>query len=144
MCLDKMCKIISVSVLLVLLAACTTTSGPVVIRYTRSVVDTSNEATVAIAQPVVPEKQQSSIPLIERLAVQSNQALNDKEYNNAINLAERGLRINRKESRFYLVLSKAYRWLENQKQSVYFAKQGLRYTQKQHSIYSELKRLSQQ
>ena len=93
---------------------------------------------IAIAQPVVPDRRLKSIPLIEQLVGQSSQALSDQRYTQAINLAERGLRIDRKEARFYLVLARSYRGLNNNKQSVYFAKQGLRYASKNTSEYASL------
>ena len=129
------------------LSACSTATGPVVIRDSQSapIVDGSDaealEKTIAIAQPVVPDKQTQFIPLVEKLVKQSNGALSYQRYDKAINLAERGLRIDRKDPRFYLVLARAYRALNHKKQSVYFAKQGLRYTVKNSREQALLKRL---
>ncbi len=135
-----------------ILSACSSTGGPVIIRDSQEPVF-SDPATgeeragetqqqVVIAQPVVPDRQQATVPLIERLVVQANQQIANRNYDQAINLSERGLRINRKESRLYLTLAKAYSGLSNKQQSVYFAKQGLRYASKDGDVFTQLKRLS--
>ncbi len=136
----------------VILSACSSTGGPVVIRDSQessfpTPTPTVEERTdenpqVVIAQPVVPDRQQKTLPLVEKLVAQANQQIANRNYDQAINLSERGLRINRKESRLYLALAKAYRGLSNKQQSVYFAKQGLRYAPKDSDVFTQLKRMS--
>lgn len=146
-----------VSAFILIAAGCVSTTGPVTIRESVSSLsaevlqDSSNgdrsslEQKIALTQPVVPDSQtQSSIPLVERLVEQSNTALRVKNYSAAINLAEQGLRIDRKEVRLYLVLAEAYQGLQNKQQSRHFANQGLRYTQnKQGNTYALLRSLAQ-
>jgi tetratricopeptide (TPR) repeat protein len=125
-------------------SACTSTRGPVTIRETgappliESTTDSGAKPQVAIVQPVVPDKQKSLLPLVESRVVQANNELQRKRYEQAINLAEQGLRIDRKEPRLYLVLAQAYQSLANKQQAVYFAKQGLRYAQKNTPVFDKL------
>lgn len=139
----------SLATLLIILTACTSTSGPVVIRessppiFDQKQSDSTGSETAAVAvQPVTPDKPINRMPVIEKLLTQSNAEIENKNYDKAIGLAERGLRINRKEPRLYLALSKAYRGEGNRQQSVYFAKQGLRYSEKGSEVSQVLKQLS--
>jgi len=91
-----------------------------------------------IVQPVAPSKYVPNSPLKIKLIQQSEKRLSTKDYSTAISLAERGLRVDRKEPRFYQVLAGAYNALGNRKQSVYFARQGLRYAPKGSDVYREL------
>jgi len=141
-------KIVTVS-LLFIVAGCSSTSGPVIIREsstpaitTKDVGSVDAESRPATAQPVAPNRTKKIIPVVEKLISQSNRELINKQYEQAINFAERGLRIDRKEPRLYLVLSKAYKRDGNRQQSIYFAKQGLRYAEKNNSDYQELSALS--
>jgi predicted Zn-dependent protease len=90
----------------------------------------------------VPEKTSAlmATPLKNKLMVQSEKKLIDDDPRAAIVLAERGLRVDRKEPRFYQVLASAYNALANPSQSVYFAKQGLRYAKKGSEVHQSLSR----
>jgi Flp pilus assembly protein TadD len=141
-------KIVTVMLLLVV-AACSSTTGPVVIRESSSHVMTSKDdgsvgvdSKSARLQPVAPNRTLATIPVVEKLIVQSNFEARNKNYEQAINLAERGLRINRKEPRLYLALSKACKGGGNRQQSVYFARQGLRYAKRGSDVYRSLTALS--
>ena len=136
----------------VLLASCAPTTGPVAIRNSDSapapiygaaksgVAANSQEQTeVASLSPVRPDAQKTAVPIVGRLVAQANRQVGAAEYKKAINTAERGLRINRKEPRLYLALAKAYRGLSNARQSSYFASQGLRYAQKGGEVFFQLK-----
>lgn len=137
-----------------ILASCSTTTGPVTIRESANVDDASQNSganinsnrvedrDVALVKPVRPDAEKPIVPIIERLVEQANQQYKASNYNKAINIAERGLRINRKEPRFYLTLTKAHKSLNNDQQSIYFAKQGLRYAKKDSSVFFELKKMS--
>jgi Flp pilus assembly protein TadD len=153
------------ALLVLILTGCVSTSGPVTIRDS-SVNSSTNSSTtvstapetqqqndnlilkseqkesVALAQPVSPNQRQTSIPLLDKLVEQANSAFNQQNYQQSINVAERGLRINRKDPRFYLALSKAYKALANKAQSVHFARQGLRYVASESPVKIELQNLT--
>jgi hypothetical protein len=128
------------------LSACSTNTGPVVIRESGSVSHapvTSPEAAPSIVSPVAPVQRKTEptlvdSPLKSKLLIQSEQRLQDDEPKAAIVLAERGLRIDRKEPKFYEVLASAYAALANKAQSMYFAKQGLRYASAGSDVYRSL------
>ena len=142
----------------IVLSGCTTTTGPVVIRDAGdlpkrpSVSDSSttqsgsthkaggSDTSPAVVQPVSPTSQSASStsPLKKKLLQQSQQKISEQDAQGAIVLAERGLRIDRKEPHFYHVLAEAYDLLANKTQSVYFAKQGLRYAPTGSDIYRAL------
>lgn len=127
------------------LLACSSPTGPVNIRDTNpsSQLNDNEGLNIARLQPVVPDKQeQSSIPIVKQFIDRANDALASGQADRAIEFAERGLRIDRKESRLYLVLAEAYRSKANNKQSRYFAKQGLRYAKRSGSTYRKLLHLS--
>jgi hypothetical protein len=136
------------SLLISFLTACVSHTGPVVIRdadVNNSVPAGSAEPAdkrQPIVRPVAPKKSNASTasPLKNKLIAQSEQKLIDDDPKAAIVLAERGLRVDRKEPRFYQVLASAYNTLANPLQSVYFAKQGLRYAQKGSEVYQSLSR----
>ncbi|MGH1486838.1 MAG: hypothetical protein ACRBCI_11500 [Cellvibrionaceae bacterium] len=158
--MNKINQHLLISLFITIITGCASTTGPVTVResapasatqtqslpdYSSSNEQENSQQKIALAQPVVPDSQQkNTIPLVERLVTQSNNALNLKNYSSAINLAERGLRIDRKEARLYLALAEGYQGLQNKKQSVYFAKQGLRYaSNKEGNTYKQLRLLSQ-
>lgn len=129
---------------LIVLSACSTTTstGPVSIRDVKPPVTPKathdDVVTPPSVEPVAPTKAAISSPLKQKLIKQSQQQLNNQNFSSAIALAERGLRIDRKEPRFYLVLSSAYHRSGNKSQSVYFAQQGLRYARKNSATYNAL------
>ena len=86
----------------------------------------------------------STIPLSSELKKQSEKSLQYEQWNQAILLAERGLRIDRKEAFFYWVLAKAYQQLFKTQQSIEFARQGLRYVSNNEWLKSQLMSLSNQ
>jgi hypothetical protein len=101
----------------------------------------TSQESIAFVNPVAPDVKTTTAPIIDRLAEQALRQYKDNDYKKAINTAERGLRINRKEARFYLTLTKAYRSLNNNKQAIFFAQQGLRYAQKNSPVFFELKKM---
>jgi Tfp pilus assembly protein PilF len=136
------------SLLISFLTACVSNTGPVVIRDAGAVSSTPAgsagpaEKRQSVVRPVAPEKLNGSTasPLKTKLIAQSEKKLIDNDPKAAIILAERGLRIDRKEPRFYQVLASAYDALSNPSQSVYFAKQGLRYAKNGSEVYQSLSR----
>lgn len=100
----------------------------------------NNEESVAILEPQKPIS--SPPPLVERLVSKARAQLNEQAYQQAITTAERGLRVERKEPRFYWLLSQAYIGLNNREQATLFAKQGLRYAPKNSGIYFDLQSLA--
>lgn len=135
-----------------LLQACSST-GPVTIRESAPTqassppveVPQNNQtppAPVAMVQPVMPKQSQHHVPLLQSLTTQTDQALKQASYTQAINLAERALRIDRRDAYFYYALATAYKALGNSNQSVYFANQGLRYVKKDTPLLSDLNALA--
>ncbi|MEO0443828.1 MAG: hypothetical protein AAFZ92_08840 [Pseudomonadota bacterium] len=128
--------------------SCASTTGPVVIRDSSPSLKDSTRTTdgnaVAVAQPVIPAKQSPQPPLLESIIQQANEVLALGDTNKSIALAEKGLRIDRKQPRLYLVLAKAYLEKNNQQQSRFFAQQGLRYRSVDKMIESELRQLARQ
>jgi tetratricopeptide (TPR) repeat protein len=136
------------------LAACSSTIGPVTIRESANVdAEPENNTqninsnkddgiSVALVKPVNPDALTSRVPIVEMLVQQANLQYKANNYNKTINIAERGLRIDRKEPRFYLALTKAYKSLNNAQQAIYFARQGLRYAKQNSPVFFELKRMS--
>lgn len=127
------------SICLVLLSACSSTSTAVSVRDIDTIpetpmvnerADTPTHPTQAKSMPIYQERAPQALPIVERIFNQADAALQARQWQQAIALAEKGLRIERKEPRFYWVLASAYSQLSNKKQSQNFARQGLRYTSK--------------
>lgn len=141
------------------LSACATSPGEVNIRDVttpslepgqgNSTVDIKNdtdvlkkeavpEANKAKVQPVYPEDNRVASPLARKLLAESQQQLASRRPKEAIVTAEKGLRIDRKEPKFYEVLAASYSQLGDKKQAAYFAQQGLRYVKKESAEYRSL------
>ena len=99
-----------------------------------------------LSNPVAPTTNSAltTIPLSSELKKQSEKSLQYKQWNQAILLAERGLRIDRKEPFFYWVLARAYQQLFEIQQSIEFARQGLRYVYSDGWLKTQLMSLSNQ
>ena len=125
-----------------IIIGCSSATGPVNIRdvATPPIATTADGEQVAVVQPVIPEVKVLRVPLVEKLIDQSNQSLDNDRFDQAIDLAEQGLRVDRKEPRLYLVLAKTYTAKGNRQQANYFAQQGLRYVGKRQAIYKQLKK----
>ncbi len=121
------------------LVACSATNAPVVIR--------DADSPEVIKSPVQEAKKDNKVALVSPLKLQlldqSQQKYQQGDLEIAITLAERGLRLDRKEPVFYQVLSQAYEQLGDKTQSQRFAKQGLRYAQQGSRVYQLLLSLSQ-
>lgn len=129
---------------LVLLSACTSTSTAVNVRDIDTIppAPVANERVDAPTQaksvPIYQEATPQTLPIVERLFQQADAALQARNWQQAIALAEKGLRIERKEPRYYWVLATAYAQLSDKKQSQNFARQGLRYTSKDSRLARQL------
>lgn len=73
---------------------------------------------------------------------QARQAYEQGEYNAAIAIAERGLRIDRREPELYLLLAQSYLQLARPDQARQFAQQGLRYSPPDSHLYQALEAVS--
>ena len=154
-------KKIIVTLMAVLLSACASSPKEVVIRDVagsssiaainhaeidgqakkQSVIeDVSRESTPVAIQPVYSASARQHSPLQKKLLVSAKKELVDNNPREAIVLAEKGLRVDRKDSQFYIILADAYERMGDKQQSMYFAQQGLRYAQKDSREYSELTR----
>jgi Flp pilus assembly protein TadD len=164
--------VVTVILMLLLLAACSTSPQEVVIRdvsdsnrtaTTRvdAGVKSSSKKTVGIdssgqnragdvnrepvtneVQPVYSASARQKSPLQKKLLTSAQKKLSANEPQAAIVLAEKGLRIDRKDPQFYILLARAYEQLGDKQQSSYFARQGLRYVRKGSEEYQVLKRLA--
>ncbi|MFT7223213.1 MAG: hypothetical protein ACI82Z_000746 [Cellvibrionaceae bacterium] len=127
-----------------LLSACSSTMGPVSVSD-REILPVQTQGpsrdslVIAKVLPVVPDKEGKTLPLVEKLIDQANSALGGQQLNRAIEIAERGLRVDRKEDRLYLVLAQAYGLQNNLRQARHFAQQGLRYAEPNSDVYQKLK-----
>ena len=118
--------------------ACTSTSS-VVVRD----IDAVEQKVPTISEPqkqtpVYQERATPTLPIVERLFSQADAALKAAQWQQAIATAEKGLRIERKDPRFYWVLASAYLELADKKQSQDFARQGLRYADKNSPLARQL------
>lgn len=107
----------------------------------------SSQPDAVTVQPVSPAAKtvSSASPLKNKLIQQSQQQLAQNNLEGAkaaIVLAERGLRIDRKEPAFYEVLALAYDQMGVPQQSRYFAQQGVRYASKGSAVYRSLTALA--
>ena len=150
----KMTTIIKLSLLtlsVVVLSACVSTSKSVAVRDIDELKTTPPQLQEPTKQeptkqettkqaPVYQERTPRVLPIVERLFDQADAALNNSQWEQAIALAEKGLRIERKDPRFYWVLATAYAQLSNKKQSQSFAKQGLRFAPKNSDLARQLSR----
>lgn len=131
------------AIFMVFLTACVSTSNSVAVRDIEAVESVESQQIPikpkSIKQaPVYQERAPRNLPIVERLFTQADAALQARQWEQAIVFAEKGLRIERKEPRFYWVLAFAYEQLSNKKQSQSFARQGLRYTDKNSSLARRL------
>lgn len=69
-------------------------------------------------------------------------AFNRQEWEQAIQLSERGLRMQRQYAPFYWLLAESYHAKGNQQQAQSFARQGMNYAQKESTLHKRLSRLS--
>lgn len=144
-----MLKILSVSVVLMLLAACSSTppvkEAEVVEAQeqqpqAQSVEpQTSPSQDEASASPqVAPDRTQA----VDELLTQARLQYRYGEYQYAVRTAERGLRIDRSHSEWYLILSESYLKLGSRGNAKQFARQGLRYSNPVGRHYQRLKQIS--
>ena len=94
--------------------------------------------------PSIVQPDPAPLPLNDNLKQQAEQSLQQQRWQQAILVAERGLRINRKDPFFYWVLSTAYRQLSEIQKSIDFARQGLRYIVDDKVLKRELTSLATQ
>ncbi len=74
------------------------------------------------------------------LLADADARLQQHDWPAVINIAEQGLRIDRREARWYLLLAESYHGMNQPAQSKLFASQGLRYCQG--GVCSQLQRLA--
>lgn len=161
----KKCHRFLVAVVVVLLAACASSPNEVIVRdaagtipspspVKESVTSSSSHAQnksaanaektlsgngVSIAGSV---DEREISPLQQKLRLSAQKRLAAGESEEAILLAEKGLRIDRRDTQFYVVLARAYQQLNDASQSAYFAQQGLRYAKKGSEDYKVLNQLA--
>lgn len=161
LCVRQQLGFIALISFIALLAACASSPNEVVIRDATGAIpspdktpasdsekapkETSlqSDQQISTATAVIQNKQEQAVsPLQQRLRLSAQQRLAAGDLQEAIVLAEKGLRIDRKDAQFYLVLARAYQQLNDKSQSSYFAQQGLRYAKKESQTYRELTRLA--
>lgn len=91
----------------------------------------------------VPEEppKASSTAAVVALIGQARRAYEQGQYQNSIAQAERGLRIDRREAEFYLLLAQSYQRLGREDRARQFARQGLRYAPPDSPNHRALQRL---
>ena len=119
-------------VLSLLLSACTATQQPTATMP-------SSQTTNTEVVPAVQGRQRSQA--LVRIIESGAQALRAGECQQAINIAERGQRIDRYAPELYLTLAQGYQCLGQQEQSASFARLGLRYAEEGSAAQSQLKAL---
>ncbi|GLS27871.1 hypothetical protein GCM10007877_35900 [Marinibactrum halimedae] len=112
-------------------------------RQTQSESNTSVQD--AYERPTAPPVEQPSVApsvapkgAVKSLYDRARHAQSESRWSDAIALAERGLRINRKQSELYLILSESYLAQGNEDQARAFAEQGMRYTEKRSAVGTRL------
>lgn len=71
--------------------------------------------------------QDTSVAIEQQFLLAANQAQQQQNWSGAIEQAERGLRVNRRQPELYLILAQSYWQLGKQSLASQFARQGLRY-----------------
>lgn len=79
--------------------------------------------------------------VIDELRQQGNERLKQAQWREAIVIAERGLRVDRREAGFYWLLAQAYQGLDELGVAAAFAQQGLRYAPRSSGLYRDLQAL---
>ncbi|BFM05731.1 tetratricopeptide repeat protein [Halioxenophilus aromaticivorans] len=69
----------------------------------------------------------TAVPIEQQFIIAANQAQAQQDWSTAIEQAERGLRVNRRQPELYLILAQSYWQLGESAQASQFARQGLRY-----------------
>jgi len=95
------------------------------------------------SDPATEQTQDSGTAAVISLVEQSRLAYEHGDYNSAIQSAERGLRIDRREPEFYLVLAQSYLELAQPAQAEQFARQGLRHSLPDSHLYQALEEVKQ-
>lgn len=91
------------------------------------IVQESDPEEVVISRPQPSTPQAAPVQALGRMLQDSRAQLNARNWQAAIVIAERGLRIDRREPEFYLLLAKSYWALAERDRARQFARQGLRY-----------------
>jgi len=90
------------------------------------------------SEPAEEQAQDPGTAAVISLVEQSRLAYEHGDYNSAIQSAERGLRIDRREPELYLVLAQSYLALARPAQAEQFAQQGLRHSLPDSRLYQAL------
>lgn len=94
--------------------------------------------------PATDQEQDPGTAAVISLIEQSRLAYEHGDYNSAIQSAERGLRIDRREPELYLVLAQSYLELARPAQAEQFAQQGLRHSLPDSRLYQALEDVKRQ
>lgn len=149
-----MLKVIFAGVLLALLASCASSPSAPEVEVVeaqgadiRSMQGQSGESQAPLPQDEAPEDvSPASAPdrthAIDELLTQARLQYRYGEYQYAVRTAERGLRIDRSQSEWYLILSESYLKLGSAGNAKQFARQGLRYSNPVGQHYQRLKQIS--
>lgn len=100
----------------------------------------TNSRTVSEKTAPAPPKTQRS-PALIRLIESAERALSEGECQQAIDIAERGQRIDRYAPELYLILAHGYRCLGQHQQAASFARLGLRYADLGSATHAQLQAL---
>lgn len=142
---------ITLAVLTLVMAGCSSTSTvnstnapaqpkPAVVEVEDSSSDTAPPAAVPSTQPTTQAPSRNNA--VSELLTQARLQYRYSQFNEAVRTAERGLRIERGESEWYLILAESYLQLGSPGNAQQFARQGLRYSNPVGSHYQRLKEIS--
>lgn len=143
-----MLNIVCLGFLLLLLASCASApptadievvdAGAVENQPAEVPLETQTEAPVAAPAQPAPDRSYA----VDELLTQARLQYRYGQYQYAVRTAERGLRIDRAQSEWYLILSQSYLKLGSPGNAQQFARQGLRYSSPVGQHYQRLKQIS--
>lgn len=144
-----MIKVILTGLFVLLLSSCASTPSEVEVVDAQS--STAQEQSPELQSPMSPDKAPTVVSpqaapdrtnAVDELLTQARLQYRYSEYQYAVRTAERGLRIDRSQSEWYLILSESYLKLGSSGNAQQFARQGLRYSKPVGQHYQRLKQIS--
>lgn len=148
-----MIKVILTGLFVLLLSSCASTPSEVEVVDAQS--STAQEQSPELQSPMSPDEAPDEAPTVvppqaapdrtnavDELLTQARLQYRYGEYQYAVRTAERGLRIDRSQSEWYLILSESYLKLGSSGNAQQFARQGLRYSKPVGQHYQRLKQIS--
>ena len=111
---------------------------PAVVESLSTAEDSAKPVQGPVRATVEPIKARGAIQALQQ---QGRSQLQQTQWREAIVTGERGLRVDRREASFYWLLARAYLGLGEMTEVAEFARQGLRYAQRDSVLYHDLQTL---